>query len=278
MGLGHAFSARWHLGPVSGHYFWWVLVTSPEVLVFLFFMITDPKTTPRSTRGRALYAVSIGLLSVLLIAPAKTEFWAKVALLGALAIVCAARPLLALDAPAPPRPARPRRARRRRTRRLHGRDRRGRDPRTARDHRGAARTHGAASPGDDPAVAPGPDGAQAEDGTPDCSRPRRRPPDADRGPDRATTRRARPRLDRRRTERADSPDRRGKGRADRGAGVSGRSNARPSRTRSRPGRGDRGSQAGRIDAACELYGLHGPPWSGARRPHRCTRHSSCRRE
>jgi hypothetical protein len=96
MGLGHAFTARWHLGPVSGHYFWWVLVTSPEVLVFLFFMITDPKTTPKSTRGRALYAVAIGLLSVLLIAPAKTEFWAKVALLGALAIVCAARPLLAL--------------------------------------------------------------------------------------------------------------------------------------------------------------------------------------
>src|SRR4029078_1232858 len=95
MGLGHAFSARWHLGPVTGHYFWWVLVTSPEVLVFLFFMITDPKTTPRSTRGRVIYAVSIGLLSVLLIAPAKTEFWAKVALLGALAIVCAARALLA---------------------------------------------------------------------------------------------------------------------------------------------------------------------------------------
>ncbi|MGE5272719.1 MAG: FG-GAP-like repeat-containing protein [Verrucomicrobiota bacterium] len=94
--LGHAFTARWHLGPVTGPYFWWVLVASPEVLVFLFFMITDPKTTPKSTRGRAVYAVSIGLLSVLLIAPAKTEFWAKVALLGALAIVCAARPLLAL--------------------------------------------------------------------------------------------------------------------------------------------------------------------------------------
>ena len=96
MAFGHAFTARWHLGPVTGHYFWWVLVTSPEVLVFLFFMITDPKTTPKSMRGRVVYAVSIGLLAVLLIAPAKTEFWAKVALLGALAIVCAARPLLAL--------------------------------------------------------------------------------------------------------------------------------------------------------------------------------------
>jgi Na+-translocating ferredoxin:NAD+ oxidoreductase RnfD subunit len=96
MAFGHAFTARWHLGPVTGHYFWWVLVTSPEVLVFLFFMITDPKTTPKSIRGRAVYAVSIGLLGVLLIAPAQTEFWAKVALLGALAIVCAAQPVIAL--------------------------------------------------------------------------------------------------------------------------------------------------------------------------------------
>ena len=51
MAFGHALTARWHLGPVTGRYFWWVLVTSPEVLVFLFFMITDPKTTPKSTRG-----------------------------------------------------------------------------------------------------------------------------------------------------------------------------------------------------------------------------------
>jgi Na+-translocating ferredoxin:NAD+ oxidoreductase RnfD subunit len=93
---GHAMTARWHLGPVTGPYFWWVLVTSPEVLVFLFFMITDPKTTPKSLRGRMVYAASIGLLAVLLIAPAKTEFWAKVALLGALTIVCAARPVLAV--------------------------------------------------------------------------------------------------------------------------------------------------------------------------------------
>ena len=55
---GHAMTARWHLGPITGAYFWWVLVTSPEVLVFLFFMITDPKTTPREPRGRVVYAVA----------------------------------------------------------------------------------------------------------------------------------------------------------------------------------------------------------------------------
>ena len=38
--------------------------------------------------------MTIGLLSTLLIAPQTTEFGAKVALLGSLTLVCAARPLL----------------------------------------------------------------------------------------------------------------------------------------------------------------------------------------
>ena len=74
---GHAMIARWHLGPVTGFHFWLVLVTSPEVLVFLFFMITDPKTAPRWPRARLVYAVSLGLLASLLIAPTTTEFAAR---------------------------------------------------------------------------------------------------------------------------------------------------------------------------------------------------------
>ncbi len=50
---GHAMTARWHLGEITGFYFWRVLITSPEILVFLFFMITDPKTSPKTTRARA---------------------------------------------------------------------------------------------------------------------------------------------------------------------------------------------------------------------------------
>ena len=57
-------------------------------------MITDPKTAPRGARARLVYAVSVGLLAALLIAPTRTEYATKVALLGALAIVCAARPLV----------------------------------------------------------------------------------------------------------------------------------------------------------------------------------------
>jgi hypothetical protein len=93
---GHAMTARWHLGPITGPYLWWSLLTSPEVLVFLFFMLTDPKTTPKAQRHRVVYAVSVGLLAALLIAPTRTEWATKVALLAALTVVCAVRPLLQL--------------------------------------------------------------------------------------------------------------------------------------------------------------------------------------
>ena len=91
---GHAMTARWYLGPVEGWTFWRILVFSPEVLVFLFFMITDPKTIPKGGTARSVYGVTIGLLATLLMAPQTTEFASKVALLGALALVCAVRPLL----------------------------------------------------------------------------------------------------------------------------------------------------------------------------------------
>jgi Na+-translocating ferredoxin:NAD+ oxidoreductase RnfD subunit len=93
---GHTMTARWHLGPISGFHLWWVLVTSPEVLVFLFFMITDPKTAPRSPTARLVYAVSLGLLAGVMIAPTVAEYSAKVALLSSLAVVCLALPLLRL--------------------------------------------------------------------------------------------------------------------------------------------------------------------------------------
>ena len=93
---GHAFSANWHLGPVADYYFWKVLILSPEVFIFLAFMITDPRTAPETPRGRRIYSLSIGLLGALLIAPMQTEYWAKVALLASLTIVCAARPLIIL--------------------------------------------------------------------------------------------------------------------------------------------------------------------------------------
>lgn len=83
---GHCITAAWSIDPVCGERFWTVLVTSPEVLVFLLFMITDPKTVPHGSQARLLFAGSLGLVATLLIAPQSTEFGAKVGLLGSLVL------------------------------------------------------------------------------------------------------------------------------------------------------------------------------------------------
>jgi Na+-transporting NADH:ubiquinone oxidoreductase subunit NqrB len=88
---GHCFVARWSFAPVCGSSFWWVIITSPEVLIFLFFMITDPKTTPRGNVARVAFGVAVAILATLLMAPQTTEFGAKVGLLAALVVVCAVR-------------------------------------------------------------------------------------------------------------------------------------------------------------------------------------------
>jgi Na+-translocating ferredoxin:NAD+ oxidoreductase RnfD subunit len=91
---GHSMIARWSFAPVTGFDFWRVIVTSPEVLIFLFFMITDPKTVPTGQVGRVVFGVLVAIASVLLMAPQTDEFGTKVALLSGLVVLCAARPLL----------------------------------------------------------------------------------------------------------------------------------------------------------------------------------------
>lgn len=90
---GHCFSARWSMTPVCGPDLWWIVVTSPEVLIFMLFMITDPVTTPRSRGNRVLFGTAVGLTSALLVAPWGTEFGAKVGVLSGLVVVCLLRPL-----------------------------------------------------------------------------------------------------------------------------------------------------------------------------------------
>jgi hypothetical protein len=85
-GSGHCMIATWSTTPVCDGRFWGALVTSPEVLIFMFFMITDPKTVPEGRAGRVTFSATVGLLATLLIAPSTTEFWAKVGLLSSLAL------------------------------------------------------------------------------------------------------------------------------------------------------------------------------------------------
>ena len=90
---GHSITTRYSLGPISGAHFWWIIMTSPEILIFMFFMITDPRTVPEGRVARICYGTAIGITSALFIAPWGTEFGAKVGLLSGLVVVCATRPL-----------------------------------------------------------------------------------------------------------------------------------------------------------------------------------------
>jgi hypothetical protein len=84
---GHCMTTAWAFQPVCGPQFWWVILTSPEVLIFLFFMITDPKTIPVGRGARVAFAACLGLTCALLMAPQTTEFGAKVGLLAGLVVL-----------------------------------------------------------------------------------------------------------------------------------------------------------------------------------------------
>ena len=84
---GHCFTASWSLQPVCGADFWWVVMGSPELLIFLFFMITDPKTIPARPTGTVMFAIFLALVCALLMAPQVTEFGTKVGLLAGLVLM-----------------------------------------------------------------------------------------------------------------------------------------------------------------------------------------------
>jgi len=98
---GHCMTTNWAFAPVCGVDFWRVIVTSPEVMIFLFFMITDPKTVPAGRVGRVVFGLLVAAASVLLMAPQTNEFGTKVGLLAGLVVICAARPLLDRVLPEP---------------------------------------------------------------------------------------------------------------------------------------------------------------------------------
>ncbi|MGH8951237.1 MAG: hypothetical protein ACRDX9_07415 [Acidimicrobiia bacterium] len=105
---GHCMTTAWALQPVCGSRFWWVIVTSPEVLIFLFFMITDPKTIPQGRLARVAFGVCLAIVCTLLMAPQTTEFGAKVGLLAGLVVLTPLRFLFdRLPSLAPARTDRP---------------------------------------------------------------------------------------------------------------------------------------------------------------------------
>jgi Na+-translocating ferredoxin:NAD+ oxidoreductase RnfD subunit len=97
---GHSMVTRWSFAPVTGFDYWRAIVTSPEVLIFLFFMITDPKTVPPGRVGRIVFGALVAVVGVLFMAPQTDEFGTKVGLLAALVVISAIRPLLERVLPA----------------------------------------------------------------------------------------------------------------------------------------------------------------------------------
>jgi Na+-translocating ferredoxin:NAD+ oxidoreductase RnfD subunit len=87
----HCMIASWHATPMCGSELWTILVTSPEILIFAFFMVPDPRTVPDGQASRFVFGVIVALLSVLLLGPTTLEFWTKTAILASLVIACAGR-------------------------------------------------------------------------------------------------------------------------------------------------------------------------------------------
>ncbi|MGH3848527.1 MAG: RnfABCDGE type electron transport complex subunit D, partial [Pseudonocardiaceae bacterium] len=89
---GRSYYATWHDGPVGGSFYWLTIALSPELLIFVFFMITDPQTAPKSSLGRHIYAVATAFTAAGLILIQPTEFGIKVAILSSLLLTCALVP------------------------------------------------------------------------------------------------------------------------------------------------------------------------------------------
>jgi hypothetical protein len=91
---GREFIAIWHAGPIGGVEYWVNVALSAEVLVFVFFMISDPQTAPKAPEARVLYGAIVATVAAALIYFQQTEFGIKVSILSSLIVVCAVVPFL----------------------------------------------------------------------------------------------------------------------------------------------------------------------------------------
>ncbi|MEX2658661.1 MAG: RnfABCDGE type electron transport complex subunit D [Acidimicrobiales bacterium] len=88
------FVAIWHDGTISGLSYWANIALSPELLIFVFFMVSDPQTAPKTPLGRVIYGTATAALAAGLLSFQTTEFAIKVSILSSLTVVCALVPLI----------------------------------------------------------------------------------------------------------------------------------------------------------------------------------------
>jgi hypothetical protein len=91
---GQSFMAIWSELPVSGLDHWLRICTSPELLVFVFFMMSDPATAARTPRGRIAFGVVTALVAAALIYPQSTKYGVKTGVLASLMLACGLAPLI----------------------------------------------------------------------------------------------------------------------------------------------------------------------------------------
>jgi Na+-translocating ferredoxin:NAD+ oxidoreductase RnfD subunit len=93
---GRCFVAIWHPGAICGGSYWLDITTSPELLVFVFFMMSDPMTAPKSATGRLVYGSATAIVGAALLAMQPSEFGVKLAILASLTLVCGLVPFIEL--------------------------------------------------------------------------------------------------------------------------------------------------------------------------------------
>ena len=92
--MGRSFYATWRPDPITGTSYWLNIAASPEVWAYVFFMMSDPQTAPKSRQGRIIYGAATAVLTAGLLFFQTTEFGIKVALLGSLTVSCALVPAI----------------------------------------------------------------------------------------------------------------------------------------------------------------------------------------
>src|SRR5512140_487480 len=90
---GHCMTANWAFAPVCGADYYRIVVLSPEVFIYAYFMVTDPPTVPTGRVARVIFGICSALTATLLMAPQTDEFGTKVALLGGLTVLLLMHPL-----------------------------------------------------------------------------------------------------------------------------------------------------------------------------------------
>jgi hypothetical protein len=91
---GQSFVAIWQEGPISGFDYWVKICTSPELLVFVCFMMSDPATAAKTPVARMVYGAATAVVAAVLIFFQPTEFGIKVAILSSLTLICALVPAI----------------------------------------------------------------------------------------------------------------------------------------------------------------------------------------